>query len=44
MAAAHKFQLRSNEAQEIIVLQRHGINENWGKVDKAKLTTVGRKQ
>lgn len=43
--AAQKFQLNSNEAQEIIEQQKRGIDEHWEEVcDEAKLTTVERKQ
>jgi serine/threonine-protein kinase HipA len=45
LEGAHKFQLNSSEAQEIIEVQRHGINEHWGKVcDEAKLSTVESKK
>lgn len=45
LAAAHKFQLNANEAQNIIEHQKHDINENWEKVcDEAKLSAVERGQ
>lgn len=42
--AAGKFQLRNNEAQDVIEQLQHEIGENWEMVcDEAKLTTMDRK-
>jgi len=45
LEAAHKFQLSTGQAQEIIEQQKDAINENWGRVcDEAQLTTLERNQ